>query len=153
MGASDYRLKIELVPATSWGNNLRGLLKRAEWDKIRKKVYALANYKCEICGGVGKKHPVECHEKWCYDDVNHTQTLVGLIALCPKCHGVCHIGNSLHTKRFPSVFKHFMAINNISEPEAQIYLSEIFQIWESRSNYEWNLDVLWLGDFVKTLNE
>lgn len=31
------KLEIELVPKTSWWNNLRKILPKSEWDKIRKK--------------------------------------------------------------------------------------------------------------------
>lgn len=75
------KLTIELVPATSWGNNLRSRLPKKSWNAIRKRVYKEADFKCEICGGVGKRHPVECHEVWEYDDVNHIQSLVGFVAL------------------------------------------------------------------------
>lgn len=59
-------LQIELVPSTAFGENLRKLLTKTEWDKVRKAVYKRAGYKCEICGGKGEKHPVEAHEEWLY---------------------------------------------------------------------------------------
>ena len=67
------KLTIELVPKTAWFSNLRSILARAAWDKLRKESYKNAAHKCEICGGYGKKHPVECHEIWEYDDKNHIQ--------------------------------------------------------------------------------
>jgi hypothetical protein len=82
------RLSIELVPATSWFDNLRSLLPPAEWDALRKATSQAAGHRCEICGGRGPKWPVECHERWQYDDATHVQTLTGLIALCPECHRV-----------------------------------------------------------------
>lgn len=86
------KLTIELVPSTSWFSNLRSLLSSEEWDKIRRGCYKNANYKCEICSGVGPKHPVECHETWEYDEKQGIQKLIGLIALCPSCHEVKHVG-------------------------------------------------------------
>jgi 5-methylcytosine-specific restriction endonuclease McrA len=59
---------------------------------LRKRTYRQANYRCQVCGGRGSKHPVECHEIWHYDDENKIQKLMGLIALCPSCHQVKHIG-------------------------------------------------------------
>jgi len=47
---------------------------------------------CETCGGCGPQYPVECHEIWNYDDTRLIQKLDGLIALCPDCHEVKHIG-------------------------------------------------------------
>jgi hypothetical protein len=43
-------LYIDMIPSSSWYNNVRQLVKRSSWDKIRKKVYERANYKCECCG-------------------------------------------------------------------------------------------------------
>ena len=77
------KLTIELVPSTSWFNNVRSQVSAQEWDIIRHIVYAKANNICEICGGKGNKHAVECHEIWEYDDKEHIQKLIGMIALCP----------------------------------------------------------------------
>jgi len=52
-------LTIELVPKTCWYTNLRSELPKSKWDKLRKKSYQEADYKCQICGGKGNRHPVE----------------------------------------------------------------------------------------------
>jgi len=72
-------LTIELVPKGQWGSNLRSELSTKDWDTLRRESYHLASYKCEVCGGVGPRHPVECHEIWHYDDAYHVQRLDGLI--------------------------------------------------------------------------
>ena len=81
-------LHIELVPKSTWGKNVRSMLPKEQWDILRKWVYAAADYLCEICGGEGKKWPVECHERWQWEESTGIQKLVGFVALCPKCHGV-----------------------------------------------------------------
>lgn len=86
------KLEIELVPRSSWFQNIRTEVKESEWDRIRYVTYGLANYSCEICGEKGSKHPVECHEVWQYNDVNLIQSLIKFEALCPLCHQVKHIG-------------------------------------------------------------
>src|SRR6266487_2075486 len=86
------RLTVELVPETSWYNNVRALVDELGWDRIRRQMYRQADYRCEICGGRGPEHPVECHEVWRYDDRTRVQLLVRMIALCPVCHQVKHIG-------------------------------------------------------------
>ncbi len=86
------RLTIELVPKTSWCHNVRALTDELGWDRIRRQVYRQAGYRCEICGGRGPEHPVECHEVWRYDDRTRVQLLVRMIALCPACHQVKHLG-------------------------------------------------------------
>lgn len=143
------KLTIELVPASSFFNNLRAILTKLQWDKVRKKAYKLANYKCEICGGVGPKHPVECHEKWEYDDTSRIQRLVGLYALCPDCHSVKHIGFAALNNKLDKAIKHFVKVNGISEEDALLYIQNTFFIWEQRSKYEWDLDISWLKEFLK----
>ena len=62
---------------------------KTQWDRIRKQVYEDYNHKCGICGRDGR---LEAHEIWEYDDTDFVQRLAGLIALCPLCHLVKHLG-------------------------------------------------------------
>ena len=68
------RLAIELVPETCWYSNLRDVLPRPIWDKLRRQVYALSGYRCGVCGAHGA---LNCHEVWRYDDTTHIQYLEG----------------------------------------------------------------------------
>ena len=142
-------LKVELVPATSWGNNLRSEanLSKAQWDKLRKQCYRDANYKCEVCNGKGDKWPVECHEIWHYDDVNKVQTLKGLIALCPTCHKAKHLGRTLSVESQEvqdKVLHQLMKINDLDVDELEDYIVEVFQKHAERSQHRWSLDLSWL---------
>mgnify|MGYP006249469573 CR=1 FL=1 len=142
-------LKVELVPATSWGNNLRSEanLSKAQWDKLRKQCYRDANYKCEVCNGKGDKWPVECHEIWHYDDVNKVQTLKGLIALCPTCHKAKHLGRTLSVESQEvqdKVLRQLMKINDLDVDELEEYIVEVFQKHAERSQHRWSLDLSWL---------
>ena len=139
-------LKVELVPATSWGNNLRSgaNLSKAQWDKLRKQCYRDANYKCEVCNGKGDKWPVECHEIWHYDDVNKVQTLKGLIALCPTCHKAKHLGRTLSVESQEvqdKVLRQLMEINDLDVDELEDYIVEVFQKHAERSQHKWSLDL------------
>lgn len=138
------KLEIELVPSSSFFNNLRSVLKKNEWDKIRKEVYKDAGYKCEICCGKGKNHPVECHEIWEYD--NGVQKLVRLIALCPSCHTVKHIGLAKINGYFEVAIKHLCKINKISKSEAYNYVNNSFDVWHERSNSKWKLDLSYIEE-------
>ena len=143
------KLTIELVPSTSWFSNLRSLLSSEEWDKVRKGCYKHAGYKCEVCGGVGPKHPVECHETWEYDETTGIQKLVGLIALCPSCHEVKHIGLAGIKGRQNEAVAHFCQVNGCSKSEAEKYIQEAFATWSKRSEQEWELDVSLLEELKK----
>lgn len=138
------RLSIELVPASSWFNNVRAILTRAQWDVLRKQVYSEAWDTCQICGGVGPKHPVECHEIWNYDDKKLIQKLEGMIALCPDCHMVKHIGLAQAQNKGAKALKHLMKINGFKKKEAEQYIKDAFVSWEERSHKEWTLDISYL---------
>lgn len=143
------KLTIELVPSSSWFTNLRSVLPKYKWDILRKDCYAKANYKCEICCGVGNNHPVECHEEWEYDRETRTQKLVRLIALCPKCHKVKHIGLAQLNGQGEACLRHLCKVNGITLEEGRDLIDEAFIVFEERSQIEWNLDISYLDKLKK----
>ena len=142
----DMKLTIELVPSTCFESNLRSVLSRSDWDKIRKSTYEKAGHVCEICGGKGSRHPVECHEIWEYDDKSHVQKLVGLQALCPKCHMVKHYGRTREQGLEQVALAHLCKVNNIDEHTAYQHVLNAFLVWENRSIYEWKQDTSFMED-------
>src|SRR3989344_8527269 len=73
------KLTIDLVPASSWNQNLRSLLKPKMWENLRKETYKKYKFRCAFCKSQGRLH---AHEVWDYDDKNYVQKLVNIIALC-----------------------------------------------------------------------
>ena len=143
------KLTIELVPRSTWKRNLRSILPKDHWDMIRHKTYRNANYRCEICNGVGAKWPVECHEIWEYDDQNKIQFLTRCVALCPNCHQVKHIGRSIATGNGENAINHLCRINNIDESTAKNYIAEQFAKHAERSLHEWEIDITWAKGELK----
>ena len=140
---SRLRLTIELVPATSWYNNMRKVIPKAEWDNIRKSVYAEQNNRCGICGAEGR---LECHELWEYDDEKHIQTLRGFIALCSLCHRVKHIGLAgIHASKgildYEQVVDHFLKVNECSRDVFEQHKKQAFEQWRVRSQYQWEVNL------------
>lgn len=135
------KLTIELVPKTSWYDNVRSHVSKEVWDKLRNEVYFQASYKCEICGGKGPKWPVECHEVWEYDDVNHVQKLVKFIALCPNCHTTKHVGFAMTQGKEDIVIEQLMKINKMTNKEADDYITQSFKLWKERSKHQWTVDI------------
>lgn len=146
------KLTIELVPTTSWYTNVRSNVSGNTWNKIRKKCYDKAGHKCEVCGsdGIkqGRKHKVECHEIWQYDDDNHNQKLTGFIALCPKCHQVKHIGLAYVKGYMENAIKHFKKVNKIGWDEAVDYIEKVFKIHSERSQFEWEVDTSYVDEYL-----
>jgi hypothetical protein len=141
------KLTIELVPSSSWFNNVRAVLTRKQWDVLKKQVYSQAWDTCQICGGIGPKHPVECHEIWHYDEKKLVQKLEGMIALCPDCHMVKHIGLAQIQNKSEKALKHLMKINKMSKKEADKYIADSFMKWAERSGKTWKLDISILKDY------
>jgi hypothetical protein len=139
-------LSIELVPSTCWFSNVRSHVSKKQWDTIRNRVAVEAWNVCEICGGVGKKHPVECHEVWKYHP-NLIQELERMISLCPNCHMVKHIGLAQVQGRGAQALKHLMNINKLKKKEAEGYITYAFALWAERSKYNWQLDISILGKY------
>ena len=138
---STMKLTVELVPATSWGDNLRSHFKTREWDRLRKACYEQAGHKCEIGGGKGRRHPTECHEIWNYDDEQCVQTLKGLIALCPSCHEVKHIGRAMAVGFGDRALAHLVKVNGITQAEAVAHVGDAFALWKTRTQKAWTLDI------------
>lgn len=133
------RLKIELVPSTSWGNNLRNALTKAEWDIIRKQTYRESGYRCSICGVASMIH---CHEVWHYNDETYIQTLEKLQCLCNLCHNVKHYGNTEILAAdgklsIDSVVEHFCKVNVCTVEDFQAHRDYSFGVWAMRSNKQW----------------
>lgn len=143
-------LTIELVPKTAWYRNVRSNVSKAEWDRLRKIIFSRAGHVCEICGGRGPKWPVECHEVFEYDDERHIQRLVRLIALCPSCHEVKHIGLANVRGRGEKATAHLARVNSWSIADAQLYIEGCFETWLRRSRHQWTLDLSYLKQFDTT---
>ncbi len=93
----------------------------------------------------GPRWPVECHEIWHYDDDSQCQTLTGLIALCPSCHEVKHMGFSELRGKKDEAVAHLALANGWSLQGAFDYVDEAFDVWRERSRHAWQLDISWLG--------
>lgn len=149
-------LTCELVPSNQWGTNLRSVLAPKVWDSLRKACYERAGYRCEICNGVGRKHPVECHEIWEYaDGPVFIQKLTGLIALCPSCHKVKHIGFAFSqgSGPFSAAMAHLAKVNDWSVNRTKLYVTTQFQIHAIRSQQNWMMDLSWLDNSQAYIDE
>jgi hypothetical protein len=140
-------LTVELIPRTSWFRNVRSHVSAAEWERLKRIVSERAGRRCEICGGRGERWPVECHEVFAYDDEKHVQRLERLVALCPACHEVKHIGLAGVRGRRAGAVRHLARVNGWSNADAELYLEVCFEQWNRRSNHKWTLDLSLLEQF------
>jgi hypothetical protein len=140
-----------LVPATAWWKNVRSHVSRADWEKCKAYARAKTNGKCIICHSTGRiqgyRYDVEAHEIWAYDDDNQVQTLVDIIPLCPLCHQCKHLGRTRAVsdpEHWARIIAHFMNTNGWTGYRTEKYIEKVFQIWELRSQLDWELDVSFL---------
>ena len=157
------KLTIELVPSPAWNQNLRNILPKGAWEKIRREVIQKSGNRCTICGKIGN---LNCHEVWKYydgasywkrnpsevpvyagtkGDKNHVQKLAGFLALCNLCHAVKHLGltglKKSGSSLYDRVVKHFLKVNNCSKEDFINHQKEAYKKFEKRSHFEWTLDL------------
>ncbi len=147
---SKLKLTIELVPETSFYNNVRSVVSSRQWDIIRKGSYQESENKCAICGASGR---LNCHEIWEYDDTKHIQHLKGFKALCTNCHNIKHFGLAhLHASegRFDInlLIQHFCKVNNCTKKTFEEHSKEVITEWKKRSKIEWRID---FGDYKEVI--
>jgi hypothetical protein len=146
--ALNPKLSVELVPKTCWYSNVRTNTTRAEWEKCKKYAKTKSNSKCEICGSVGSRWAVECHEIWHYDDATGVQKLLDLIALCPRCHEVKHYGYAELNNAGERAFLHLTEVNGWTPAVTALYLTLVNLQWEKRSTRPWVLDISVLAEIM-----
>jgi hypothetical protein len=142
-GATPLLLRVELVPKTSWYTDLCQLLEEKTWERISAEVAERAGDACEICGGSGPPHrPVECHGLWRYDDRVRVQALERVVALCPGCHTVQHMGFANLHGGGTQARAHLARVNGWSLARTDAHIAEAFRLWARRSSQgRWLMDL------------
>ena len=105
------KLTVSLTPRACWGQNMRSILPKDAWDKVRRYAYARAGYQCEICGMKGQ---VFAHEDYTYDHQRRLQILVGIKCICKACHTIKNWGitsRRLSTEQQHKAMSHFVDVN------------------------------------------
>jgi hypothetical protein len=140
----NLKLFAEMVPQSSWENNVRRWLTSSQWKRVRTAIYALYGGRCAVCRDTPPKGRLHCHEVWEYDDARHIQTLVGLVALCSRCHEIKHIKCSearalAGTLRYEAMVRHFCWVNKCSVEVFYQHRDATFAEWDERSRHAWTV--------------
>lgn len=133
----------EMLPQSTWEENLRTALSEEKWKKLRSHVYKAAGYRCEICGDRGSPY-LEAHEKWSWDDQWCVQKLEGLICLCPVCHKVHHLGLAKRLGLYEDCLKKMKEVNGWSTLTSEREIEKLRKVANERSRYGWIVDLSWL---------
>ena len=129
-----------------WGINLRALLPKLDWDRLRKRCYNDAGRRCQVCGSRGPEWPVDCNEQWGFVENavapgHGVQKLHRLAALCPPCHSVKHLGKANVDGRYQQALAQLSLVNGWSQEESRRRADQAFDDWERRSEMRWTLDL------------
>lgn len=140
-------MKIELVPDGCWHSNLRYILSPKEWNIVKAKARKIAGGKCSVCGK--KTAFLDTHERWSYDEKKGVQKLVGIIAVCPDCHSVIHIGRTAVAGDIERAENHYMKVNGATYAEYRAALKAANEEHKRRNEVpEWTTDVSYLKRYL-----
>lgn len=136
-----------LVPESMWGVNLRSLLSKEDWNKLRHQCYRASSHRCQVCGVRGD--PPHCNEQWEFrynpphdpEAYIGTQYLARLACLCKPCHMVKHLGFAKISNQLEKTIEHMAQINEWSPEEARYAADKAFDDWDIRNKYQWKLDL------------
>jgi hypothetical protein len=145
------KLGIELIPISSWENNLRKIIPRRQWDKLRNQVHERNGRQCEICSSSEKLH---CHEHWEFEETTKVQKLVGLGTICSMCHHVAHFGRAKQLAAqghldINAVVNHFLKVNECDQNTFLNHEKEVLRLFMRRSQHEWQVDFGEYADLVQ----
>ena len=133
----------EMLPVTTWEQNVRGLYGLELWDRMRKHAYQAAGFRCEICAAQGR---LEAHEAWELSNETAVQRLTGLQALCPLCHKAKHLGIARRLGMLAQVKQQLLRVNGWTASRLEFEIREAYEVWEQRCEWPWTVDLSWLQD-------
>lgn len=84
--------------------NPRTIMGGPAWDRLRKRTYYLAGYKCQICGAdCSKPGSLDGHELYDMDYAKGTAKFNRVVAICKRCHDAYHSGRliTMHSRGVP----------------------------------------------------
>lgn len=139
----------DMLPENVWGSNLRHILSKADWDRLRIPVCEAADNCCEVCGqpgfdpDTGRPRRPDCHELWSFEIHGDrcVQRLAALVALDADCHRVQHTGRASVLDELSLVVAQLRAVNSWSDSEIRLALDNADERYRWRRRFEWDLDL------------
>lgn len=143
------KLKIQMIPQTMYGKNLRSVLAPQRWQQISRLVRNNSGLRCEICGkGVDSITELDAHEVWKFRTITkkngkttRVQKLKKIQAVCGKCHGAMHIGYAKHAGFYDEAVDWFLRVNRCGFLKFRKAEEKAYRKFLTRSRYKWKLDV------------
>lgn len=150
------RVRFDMLPSEVWGSNLRTILTRTEWDRLRMQVCEMAGNKCQLCGGSvtsprGDRNRPDCHERWSFEALGEgrgVQRLVQLVALCPECHQTQHLGRAQLEGLLDVVRQRVAELNGWSDQEVEADMHRAADRYRALAGFAWDLDLSVLSNMI-----
>lgn len=136
----------DMLPSSTWENNLRSALAEEEWDRLRKFCYQAAGNACVACGSRGEPH-VEAHEAWAFNEATGIQTLKAILCLCPTCHKAKHLGFANRIGRLNEVLARLKWLNDWDDVSLRANLAKVEARQRVLSARSWELDLSFLRTY------
>lgn len=137
---SSYKVVGGMIPRTTQRINLANILRKVDWNTIRKIVYARENHRCKICGK--GKVSLNAHEVWEYDYKGEFQRLKDIVALCRNCHMYHHLGYMIINLSFrerKNIRSHWRRVNGMLENDYYDFEEIMWDLWELRNHFWWKV--------------
>lgn len=149
---SSRRLQFSLIPTPLWGRNLRSIMGRSRWRKLREELLAGRDLICDVCGtDVGDVSELKGHEQWRYSEKKRTSSiakLIGMSFVCELCHDAEHFGRiqklridgQLTDDRVKQIVRHYCRVNDVSRMQFDEDLALAHEEHLRRSQLKWLVD-------------
>jgi hypothetical protein len=146
-----YRPHVQLIPAPLWAMNMRELLTRNEWRKLRLALIERFGLVCATCGKAEElPRKLSAHEQWQYNErtMPATARIVGVSLVCWHCHACEHWGctNSLVAQgvlgqqAIDSTIEHFCRVNAATPEDFRRHQIEAYAVWMQQNARTWLID-------------
>lgn len=146
-----YSPAISPVPAPLWGVNLRAVLTKTGWRKLREGLIAERGLRCETCGQLQQEtKDIAAHEEWDYDTSSNPAVakLTGIKLSCWPCHAVEHFGatksmaasGEVGAYAVEDTIEHFCRLNGVGKAKFEAHHEAAFAEWARLNGLEWAMD-------------
>ncbi len=146
-----YKPSIRMVPGPLWGMNLRRMLPKSRWQKIRHGLIQERGLRCQTCRKTEMQSKrIFAHEEWEYEATSSPAVahLRGLTSNCWHGRAVQHFGatgnmvrsGELTAQAIEDTIEHFCRVNQVSRDAFNAHRAEARAEWTRFSKMKWKGD-------------
>ena len=124
----------------------RKLPEERSYSRQRADLVKALGGECSVCG---YNKIVEIH----HINGRVSDEFDNLMALCPNCHLVKHIGHATNIGLGLHAVKHLAKINKWSTKQALDYRDKAYALWLTRSRFSWEMNISFIEEYIKSNKE